>query len=162
MSSRCREKYPRKVAGTFIEPTGRTQETGGSIPNSHQDGLCRSLKIPRQKWRPLRELDSIISVPSLFRSWGSCLCLSLPWGLVGGLGQRGPRRLLSVPGTEGCFAEGTTVCPQCRDCFSSASSRFIFNRRYGDLCCLPASERGQRGRAQAISEHGSRLPGVSH
>lgn len=131
MGSRCREKYPQKIVGTFTEPACQMQENYRClIPNLHQGWLGLFLKS-RGKTNDHRGNLAVLLLCCPFQ--GSEAAVSGWEGLVGRLGQGCPLRLFLVLGTESFFAQGLTMCPSYKDCVSSESSRFIFNNGCQDL-----------------------------
>lgn len=160
MSSRCREKYPQKIAGTFIEPMCQMQGNYRCLtPNPHQGWCGLSLKCRDKKQGSQRELDSIASLLLLWRLWSSDLRLGFSWGLVG---QLCPLRYFPVLGMESFFAQALTVCLPAKTVLPLRAPSLFLTTGAKTQHCLPASECGQRGHTRAVSEHGGHLSGVSH
>lgn len=131
MSSRCREKYPQKIAGTFIEPMCQMQENYRCLtPNPHQGWCGLSLKSQDEKRGSQSELDNIASLLLLWRLWSSDLRLGFSWGAGGPVV---PTEIFPSAGDGEFLCSSPHGVSPCKDCLASESSQFIFNNWCQDL-----------------------------
>lgn len=151
MSSRCREKYPQKIAGTFIEPMCQMQENYRCLtPNPHQGWCGLSLKSWDKKWISQRELDNIASLLLL---WKARKQRSQAGFLLGAGGPVVPIEIFPSAGDGEFLCSSPHGVSPCKDCLSSESSQFIFNNWCQDLalfaCIRVWAERTHAGNFRA-------------